>query len=315
MEIECMKLHRTIAIIVSYFPQVELLNRLVSAVLPQVDGVVIVDNGSPEGTSNCTAEVAAESVHWILLGRNLGIAKAQNEGIEWARIHNATHVVLFDQDSVPSPNMVYELLAVHKVLTVQGHRVAAIGPRFLDSESGAESSFARFGVFGQKQLSCSHESIYVEVDVLVSSGSLISMLTLNEVGGMDESLFIDYVDTEWMLRAHAKGYSSFGACQAFMTHALGDNRRRLWFLRWRTIPIHKPFRLYFMFRNAVLLMLRKNANNAWRRCEVINLFRLALMFGFFVAPRFENVRMIALGVVHGFRGMAGEFDHFKKRRI
>ena len=298
----------TIAIIVSYFPREDVLRRLVLAVVSQAAHVVIVDNGSPAGTQNFFEDIAGENVHCLLLGHNFGIAKAQNAGIAWARTHNATHVVLLDQDSVPSPNMVMDLLDVHQKLNAQGKRVAAVGPRFLDSDSGALSSFVRFGWLGMKQIGCINNSQYVEVDVLLSSGSLISLATLDDVGGMDESLFIDYVDTEWILRAKAKGYLSFGACSAFMTHTLGENRRRLWFLRWRAIPIHKPFRFYYIFRNSILLMRREKVNKAWRRCEFISLTRLAMMFGFFVAPRCEYIRMIKLGVIHGLRGKTGSIE-------
>ena len=205
--------------------------------------------------------------------------------------------------------MVADLLGVHQKLNAQGKRVATVGPRFLDSDSGVLSSFVRFGFLGLKQIGCVDDSQYVEVDVLLSSGSLISLSTLDDVGEMDESLFIDYVGTEWILRARAKGYLSFGACSAFMTHTLGENRRRLWFLRWRAMPVHKPFRFYYIFRNSILLMRREKVNKAWRRCEFISLVRLAMMFGFFVAPRCEYIRMMKLGVIHGFRGKTGSIEN------
>lgn len=304
-----MKQNCTIAVIVSYFPREDALHSVVMAVLPQVAQVVIVDNGSPAGTQTYIEDIPAGNVNWLMLGRNFGIAKAQNAGIEWARIHNATHVILLDQDSVPSPNMVTDLLDVHQKLSAQGKRVAAVGPRFLDSDSGSLSSFVRFGLLGLKQIGCMNDSQYVEVDVLLASGSLISISILDDVGGMDESLFIDYVDTEWILRAKGKGYLSFGACRAFMTHTLGESRRRLWFLRWRYIPIHKPFRFYYIFRNSILLMRREGVNKDWRRCELISLVRLALMFGFFVAPRREYFRMMTLGVIHGLRGKTGSIEN------
>lgn len=298
-----------IAIIVSYFPQEKVLRRLISSVLLQVTHVVIVDNGSPTGTQDCTANMGGNDVHWILLGHNFGVAKAQNAGIEWARTQNATHVIMLDQDSVPATCMVVNLLSVYQKLIEQGKSVAAVGPRFLDSDSGELSSFVRFGWMGLKQIECMKDNPYVEVDILLSSGLLISLSTLDEVGGMDESLFIDYVDTEWILRAKAKGYLSFGSCSAFMTHTLGENRRRLWFMRWRSLPIHKPFRFYYIFRNSVLLMRREHVNKAWRRCEFISLVRLAMMFGLFVAPRREYIRMLKLGVMHGLRGKTGNIEN------
>ena len=40
--------HKIVAIIISYFPRIEVLRELINAIAPQVYEVVIVDNGSPE---------------------------------------------------------------------------------------------------------------------------------------------------------------------------------------------------------------------------------------------------------------------------
>lgn len=298
-----------IAIIVTYNPDADVLRKVVMSIRGQADGVVIVDNGSVGKVVECLGDVEGDNINWLLLGSNYGIARAQNTGIEWARAHNATHVILLDQDSIPFGDMVSRLLSEHQALVSRKVRVSAVGPLFLDSDSGASSSFTRFGKFGMKQIECPAGSRSVEVDVLLASGSLISIDVLDEVGGMDESLFIDYVDTEWILRARQKNYLAFGVCDAYMSHRLGENRKKLWFLRWRYLPMHKPFRFYYIFRNAIQLMRRKNANRDWRRCETINLLRLALMFGLFVSPRFDYIRMIMTGIAHGFLGRSGSLEN------
>jgi len=64
----------------------------------------------------------------------------------------------------------------------------------------------------------------IETDYVVSSGALIPLAVLDQVGMMDESLFIDYVDSEWGLRAKSRGHLSFGICAAQMVHCLGMSR-------------------------------------------------------------------------------------------
>jgi rhamnosyltransferase len=43
---------------------------------------------------------------------------------------------------------------------------------------------------------------------------------LDVVGGMNDSLFIDYVDIEWCLRAKNLGYEILGCYRALMNHYL-----------------------------------------------------------------------------------------------
>ncbi|MFX8766500.1 glycosyltransferase family 2 protein, partial [Acinetobacter baumannii] len=50
--------------------------------------------------------------------------------------------------------------------------------------------------------------------LLISSGSLISVEALKAVGLMRDYYFIDYVDTEWCLRAEYLGYKNFVSAQA-----------------------------------------------------------------------------------------------------
>jgi len=78
------------------------------------------------------------------------------------------------------------------------------------------------------------------------------------VGLMDEDLFIDHVDSEWCFRAKAKGFQLFGVGGAAMTHALGERRKEIWFLRRRIVTLHKPFRYYYIFRVGYPLPSRRH---------------------------------------------------------
>lgn len=297
-----------VAIIVSYFPNIPVLRELFSALDSQVDRILVVDNGSPSHPE--VQPTSGEGrITWLAMGENIGVARAQNIGIAWARSQGATHVLLLDQDSLPFPDMVSHLLSAYADLGRENAKIAAVGPIFLDQASGQKSSFVRFGMLGKKNLQCDENTKFLPVDMLISSGSLISMAALDAVGDMDSGLFIDYVDTEWILRARAKGYMAYGACNALMAHELGSRRRKVWLLRWRHVPIHQPLRFYYIFRNGFALLLRKGLPMAWKRCEFINLIGLAVTFGLLVAPRRENIRMMTLGFGDGLKGRTGKFGH------
>ena len=173
------------------------------------------------------------------------------------------YVLFLDQDSLPQDGMVSGLRQTLNRLQANGHKVACVGPRVRLPGSSKPAVFARLGWFGLQRQSCPHDEAAIECDFLLSSGSLVPLEVIDDVGGMEEALFIDQVDTEWCLRARAKGYRVFGACGAVLEHRLGEALFRIWFGRWRHLPRHKPFRYYYIFRNSVHLFRREYAPRKW----------------------------------------------------
>lgn len=289
------------AIIVSYQPDLARLGVLLNAVAPQTDSVVVVDNGSAEDVAGFIAARGDTRLNVLSLGKNLGIAAAHNVGIRWARERGAKYVLLMDQDSVPDPGMVAALKLAYENLIAGSNKVAAIGPRFRDGQTGHLTPHVRFGRIRFEPVACEPGQPVVLTDFLISSGSLISIDVLDAVGGMDEPLFIDQVDTEWVLRARAKGYRVWGHCEASMNHSLGEERRRVWLGRWREIPLHKPFRYYYMFRNSVLLQRRDYPCWAWRRVDTIRLLQIFVFLIMFHPQRLQAVRSMLRGLWDGVR--------------
>jgi rhamnosyltransferase len=143
----------------------------------------------------------------------------------------------------------------------------------------------------------------VDTDLLISSGCLIPVKVLTDIGLMDESLFIDYVDTEWGLRASQRGYRLLGASGNLMQHRIGDASQRVWFGRWRQVAIHKSFRYYYIFRNSLILFHRP-CSFKWR---LFHLKRLLLLFVFIVCSQkgIANIRYACAGVRDAFAGRTG----------
>lgn len=292
------------AVVVTYHPDTAALQRLLRATLPQVEQLVIVDNGSSLPVS-ALASLAA-SVELLSLESNEGLAAAQNLGIRRALDRGADHVLLLDQDSVPESGMVKELIRVSRELTDSGVKVGAVGPRYTGLADDEEPSrFVRFGRLGFSARAPAPGAASTECDFLIASGSLIPAESLRVVGLMEAGLFIDHVDTEWCLRAAAKGYRLFGATGALMRHGLGERTTKLWFLRRRKVAQHSPFRYYYMFRNSLLLMRRSYAPRAWKRCDRTRLLQVMVFFGLLRGPRLRNLGMMLRGIRDGLRGVQG----------
>lgn len=296
------------AVIVTYHPDQLTLQQQLDALLPQVSRAVIVDNHSSDAHKVWLRELSAHNqhIHLIELTENFGIAKAQNEGITWAKVQGAEFVLLMDQDSKPASDMVALLLSGYNRLTAMGSKISAIGPKFVDVDSGRISQHVRFGWLSVARIRCDMDLLKTPVDFLIASGSLIPMTVLNEVGLMDESLFIDHVDTEWVLRAKSMGYAAFGHCTALMYHSLGEHRIRFWFGCWRDIPIHKPFRYYYIFRNSIILYGRDYMGWHWKWVDLIRLFQVTVFMGIVANERRKKIKMIWRGIVAGLRGESGK---------
>jgi rhamnopyranosyl-N-acetylglucosaminyl-diphospho-decaprenol beta-1,3/1,4-galactofuranosyltransferase len=106
---------RPIAAVVVTFNRLELLRRLVAALLDtdDLDEVLVVDNASTDGTGEWlrSAEAEHEGLHARLLTYNSGGAGGFHEGLRWAVERGAALVWLMDDDGLPEPGCLPTLLA------------------------------------------------------------------------------------------------------------------------------------------------------------------------------------------------------------
>lgn len=291
------------ASIVTYNPELPQLRALIASIDPQVDMVVVVDNASRNELAE-NLNGLSENIEVIQLSSNAGVATAHNAAIARATSQGCSHVLFLDQDSVPDQDMVKRLLEVECHAVQSNRKVAAIGPRYYDPRHNQPAPFIRLDGLKINKIDCDGYDQVVEVDYLITSGSLIRLDTLRDVGLMDDSLFIDYVDIEWCLRAKSKGYQSYGVCAAGMCHSLGDE-----VVSWggRTISVRTPLRNYYLFRNAFLLYKRPYISWVWIANDAV---RLLLKLGFFTLitpPRCQNLAMMFRGMWDGLLGRSGPF--------
>lgn len=279
------------AVVVAYRPDFAVLTALIDAVVPQVGRLVVVDNDH-------SGIVARHGVSVLPQAGNIGLAAAFNVGIAYACEHGFDQVLLLDQDSEPTPDMVARLA---QALETAGKtaRVAAVGPCFQDIRESLHAPFVRFGFPFNKKIR-EHGDAPVACDFLISSGSLIPLASLEAIGVMDADLFIDNIDLEWSCRARAAGYELLGIGRARMHHRLGDSRRRLP-LGVGHIVVHGPLRLYYMMRNRVLLYRMPHVPRVWVAQDLLRVPVKFFMFAVLVGPRLRNIRFMLAGLLDGAR--------------
>ena len=253
------------AIVVTYFPNELLLDRLLRSICNQVKNVYVIDNTPTEDIDWLSSEWFAKSgfdIGYHPLGDNFGIAKAQNVGIELAINDGYDHVIFFDQDSAIPAEMLSKLASAELKLLKSGIKVGSIGPIFLDEKTNKYAPAIRHsGIFIKKIIVLPYEDLPVRTDYLISSGSLIRISVLKEIGFMKGELFIDWVDIEWGLRAGSFGYLNFIISEAVMLHSIGDEFTTI---GKRQINLHSDVRNYYIVRNACYLLLDNSIKWQWR---------------------------------------------------
>ena len=288
---------KIVAVIVTYQPDVMVLTQVLEAITPQVDQLIVVDN------SNQKPFLPDErGLHFLSMGYNSGIARAQNAGISVARQLGASHVLLMDQDSIADPDMVACLL---QALT-QLPDAACVGPRYMDKRQQNPHPFVRRKGFRFQRIVCSTGNAIIAVEHLIASGCLIPVAVLDQVGEMREDLFIEYVDTEWGLRARKHGFQSYGVCAATMEHSLGELPIK--FLG-KTFPVHSPFRHFYLIRNSVLLCRETWIPLPWKLANLYHSMIKFILYSLLAKPRRQHFRMMSIGLLEGLRGRASEFHN------
>ena len=227
------------AVIVSYHPGSEILEML-QAVLSQVQGLVVVDNGSSSiALDSLRAASRRLGFHLIENAENLGIAQALNQGVRWAAQQNYPWVVLFDQDSRITNGFIEQMFSALNSHP-EHERVAAIHPKYVDPTTGSEP-FVRRARDGGPLIS-------------MTSGALMPMWIFDKIGLFASEYFIDCVDFEYCFRIRASSYLIADSRNAVLFHAAGQANQTRNFLGFTYRPTHyTATRRYYMSRNRVAI--------------------------------------------------------------
>lgn len=288
------------AVIVSFNPEPINLQKLTEQLIAFGVAVCLVDNNSENKEQICSVFSASSDVHSFYLEANTGIAHAQNVGIQFALDHDYAYVVFFDQDSTIDAAFMQQQTAAFEKLKTAHPRLAAIGPAFVDKKHGFHYKIVNIDRYGRRtKIDTQHMEQPFAASLIISSGSLVAADALRAIGPMDERFFIDYVDTEWCLRAYAKGYVIFVNPQVQMQHAIGDNSLKL--LKWR-VPVHSAFRRYYRIRNAFFLLKMPHVPTLLAVREIAFNLVHQLVLILFGHNKMDYVRSLWRGLKDGLNG-------------
>jgi rhamnosyltransferase len=288
---------KAVAVVVAYRPDVALLEHALAAVAPQVAQVLLVVNDDGGWSCECPPNVVLERP-----GDNVGLGAAYNLAVAWAREQGATHLLLLDQDSVAAPGMVDKLLCALE----SKPDAAAAGPLWRDRRTGRDGFFVRSTRGRIYKYVAGEGDGVIDVDFLISSGTLLMLGVMKEVGDFDAGLFIEHVDTDWSLRARAKGYALYGVPDARLDHAMGDKVHTSALAGDRVLFHYPPERQYYLVRNSLVLWRKPYAPWPWVLHDMRRTAMMTLYYVMFLPPRLRRLRAIMRAIRDGLRSASGK---------
>jgi rhamnosyltransferase len=276
-------------VVVTYQPDVEFRSRI-QRLMAQVAQIVVIDNGSSE---ECVQQLGGlennGDIHLILNNRNEGVARALNQGVDWATKQGFGWILTMDQDSLVNDSMVKSLCAVWYAFPDQ-KKLALIGSNYTASARGPLFLAA----------SGDNARCWVEVKTTITSGSLIPLSAFRLIGPFREELFIDFVDFEYCLRARSKGFRVVMTRKPLMEHSIGNSTTHQ--LPWKTTNTsnHSPIRRYFMTRNQLALAREYLwSEPRWTLSMLYRHLKAIMLMCFFEKDVPRKLRFTALGMLDG----------------
>lgn len=282
------------SIIVAYNPEGNELALAVERLKAQTDMVIVCNN------SDYDVKFDDKKVKVFNFRDNLGIAAAQSIGMKWAFEKGADFILQMDQDSVPDEKLVDNLLKCHIELTRRGYKVGLVGPQDFDKDT-KELNKARL-----KKGKYIEDTNYVSLEQTLSSGSLISKKVYELVGGMDDGLFIDAVDSEYCWRIRNNGFLVIKNNDALLAHKLGEGKKKI--LGFLYVGVPSPIRHYYQVRNTLLLFRRAYVPSYWKYSGLVKIIFKLLVYPFTLERGYERFNYIIKGIRDGILNKSGEIS-------
>lgn len=243
--------------------------------------VIAIDNSD-------TVLPTTKVLQYIHLGGNKGIAVAQNIGVQIARERGFEYVIFLDQDSEISASAIDKLTEIFIKKKNVDADLGAIGPLVVNKETG------------KLYKNNIDKDRLTMVKSMISSGMIVPMNVLDEVGGFEETFFIDMVDHEWCWRCVNKGYHLYIASEIQLMHQVGNGVTNIMGLQfiWSA-----PFRYFYKYRNSIWLFSRSYVPISWKIRTFLRMpldLFIFLIGSFYNYQNYERLKYALSGIIAAF---------------
>ena len=165
-------------IIIPTYNESENIELIISKILLLNDSndILVVDDNSPDGTSNIVSDLKKENIDRIFLivrDTKLGLGSAYKEGFKWALNKNYSYIFEMDADLSHNPSEIVNL----KEILIKRDSDVAIGSRYLEGVSVVNWPLSRIFL-----------SYFANIYVRIITGMPVKDATSGFIGYTNESL-------------------------------------------------------------------------------------------------------------------------------
>jgi rhamnosyltransferase len=297
---------RICAVIVAFNAGERILG-VVDAVSPQVDRVLIIDNGSTAESVSILRYLEIrqpDSVEVVYNETNRGVGAALTQGAEYALQHEYDWLLTLDHDTLCSPHLVSGLLAARRRSPL-ADRVAVLAPVTYDQtrqryiQPTVERS--RLGCRVSRRFPRGSTAVHT----VHTSGNLVRVEVFQHCGAYRSDYFIDCVDMEFSLRVRRHGFLIIVDEDQQVLHNLGAPMTVTFLGRDVHLVSYSPSRQYYMARNYVATLRAEPDVPFMLRYGRYLWFQLAIAV---LTPteRSDRIRSLARGLLHGATARMGK---------
>lgn len=226
------------AVVILYHPDQSSVIQNILTYAKHLQRMYVIDNTeTPEWNIEEAIKKISNSVYYSD-GVNEGIARRLNQATLYARNDGFTHLLTMDQDSSFSESVFLNYInSVDAFLT--------------------QASVGMFTVNYQPNL-IENTGEAIEVVSGITSGSIVNLNVVRQIGGYNEDLFIDLVDADICYRIYNEKIKIICFTYIILNHRLGEiiYGRSLKTFTLTPRIIHSPIRIYYIVRNVFYMLNR-----------------------------------------------------------
>jgi rhamnosyltransferase len=292
------------------FNDADIIDRTIESVLKQtrpVDGLLVVDNASTDGTLD---RPSLKNATVVRHQQNLGTSGAIVTGMRFALEQGYDWIWIFDADSIPEPDALEKLLDLYaswsKSLQDEIGLLACL-PRSVDDRVFFHGTvFNKSGFIRSKPLP---NARYYPCQFTLWSGCLYRLQAVRQIGVPNADYVLDWGETEYGYRVMKAGYKGFLHQDAILHHNVRGYASRVPVKVKRgagTVIVYDypPIRCYYSSRNIFYFTLYDfKERRFWLLLRTI--FGVTnLVAAFVVKPRNHGKHLYASfrGIWHGITG-------------
>lgn len=275
-----------ISVGITFFHPNETDLQILDQICPIFGLVIIYDNTNVHNESVCKLAESFDNICYLANQHNDGVAVALNQMANIAKVQGYKKIVFFDQDSrLPNKDL---LLYLDNVLSIHNDKVAIISPNIICDYVINENAYV-------------DAPPIKECDWLITSGSCLNLTAYEDIGIFDENLFIDLVDTDFCIRARAKGYRLLQLSSPIMRHSLGD----VYSILNIKYYCHSPLRIYYQVRNKIYLS--KKHPNIIILGVIFSILKVFLKITFLEKNKLFRFKMVFKGIADAKNSVMGKY--------